>query len=67
MLAKLGAGRLQPVERDQAAGRGLVLAGAEGAAGVDLERDGAGGTLVAMRGRVDEEAAGADRLQPAAG
>ena len=29
--------RPQPVERDQAAGGGLVLAGAEGAAGVDLE------------------------------
>ena len=37
------AGRLQPVEREQAAGGGLVLAGAEGAAGVDLEGDGAGG------------------------
>ena len=36
-LAMLRAGRLQPVERDQAAGGGLVLAGAEGAAGVDLE------------------------------
>ena len=38
-IVEARAGRLEPVERDQAAGGGLVLAGAEGAAGVDLEGD----------------------------
>ena len=58
------AGDLEPVERGEAAGGGVMLAGAEGEPGVDLEGDRALGHGVAMGRGVDEEAPGADRLEP---
>ena len=44
MLAKRLARRFEPVERGEAAGGGVVLAGAEGEPGVDLEVDRAVGS-----------------------
>src|SRR3546814_16998194 len=41
-----------------------MLAGAEGAPGIDLQRHGVRRNLVAVRGRMNEEAAGMDRFQP---
>ena len=43
ILAKRLPADLQPVERGEAAGGGVMLAGAEGEAGVDLEIDASGG------------------------
>ena len=53
----------EQIERREAAGGGRVLAGAERQPGVDLERHRAFGHGLAVGRRVDEEAAGADRLE----
>ncbi len=48
----------------EAAGGGRVLAGAEARPASDLERGGSGRDAAAVGRGVDEEAAGADRLEP---
>ncbi len=53
----------QAVEDDQRAGRGRMVAGAEGLARVDPNRDPSPRDAVAVVAAVDEEAAGRDGLQ----
>ena len=48
----------------EAAGRGAVMPGAEGQAGLDLDGEGAGAPRCPVMGAVDEETAGPHRLQP---
>ena len=54
----------EPVERQQAAARGAVMAGAEGERRLDLDADAVGRNAGAVMGAVHDEAAGRDRLQP---
>ena len=51
----------QAIERDEAAARGGVMGGAEGKAGVDLEREAARGHLAPVVTAMHQEAAGAHR------
>ena len=54
----------QRVEREQAAARGAVMAGAEGERGLDLDADPVGRHAPAIMRAVHDEAAGGDRLEP---
>ena len=53
----------QPVEREQAAARGAVMAGAEGERRLDLDADAVGRHAGAVMRAVHDEAAGRDRRQ----
>ena len=55
----------EPVEREQAAAGGAVMAGAERERRLDLDADGASRNAGAVMGAVHDEAAGRDRLEPA--
>ena len=55
----------EPVEREQAAAGGAVMAGAERERRLDLDADGASRNASAVMGAVHDEAAGRDRLEPA--
>jgi hypothetical protein len=52
-----------PLERQEAAARGAMVAGAEGERGFDLDRDAVSPHIVTMVCRVNDEAAGRDRPQ----
>ena len=55
-----------PIERQQTAARGAVMAGAEGERRLDLDADAVGGNAGAIVRAVHDEAAGGDRrLRPA--
>ena len=51
------------VERQQAAARGAVMAGAEGERGLDFDADAVGGMPAAVVRAVHDKAAGRDRLE----
>ena len=53
----------QPVEREERPRRGRVVAGSEGASGVDLDAHRRGRDAPAVVAAVEQEAAGRDRLQ----
>ena len=55
------------VERQQAAARGAMMAGAEGERGLDLDADAMRGNLVAVMRAVNDEAAGIDGFEAFAG
>ena len=55
----------EPVEREQAAAGGAVMAGAERERRLDLDADGASRNAGAVMGAMHDEAAGRDRLEPA--
>ena len=63
ILANCATDTFEPVERIEATGSRRMLAGAESEAGVDLEIDRARRAIGVVHRRMDEEAAGADRLQ----
>ena len=55
---------LQAVNREQAACRGLMMAGAECPAGIYLEGDGIAWSCRPVRRRMDKESPSTDRLEP---
>ena len=58
------AGSANVIERDEAAARRAVMAGAEGQRRLDFDADAVWRHRITIMGAVDDEAAGADWLQP---